>query len=500
MSRFLPRTLFGQTLVILLAGLVLSQVVGAWIYLGARREAVRAIGGLAVAQRVANLTHLIEEAPADWRPRIVAASSDPSFRLVLATTPVVAAADGEPSPAGETIAAFLKDELAVTGERGVRVALRAADQVASQPSRGPGMGPGFGQGFGPGGHGQGFGRGMMRGQLMHAAGSWRGIDIAVPLRDGRWLNVSTALPELGPSLSPQLIVALLAMAAIVALVATLAVRRLVAPLASLAGAAERIGRDVAAAPLAETGTVEMRQAAHALNQMQERLRRLIENRTEMLAAISHDLRTELQLLRLRAETMDPPEERDRLLATVANMEEMVRATLAFARDEARIEPVRRTDVAALLASIVDDMADAGRPVRFEAPAAPTILEVQPSALRRALTNLIDNAVNYGERARVSIATAADGIAITIDDDGPGIPEDELGRVTQPFYRLERSRNRASGGMGLGLAITQAAIQAHGGRLTLANRPGGGLRATVTLDDRGTLSEDVHPVGTGRSSE
>ena len=161
-------------------------------------------------------------------------------------------------------------------------------------------------------------------------------------------------------------------------------------------------------PMPETGTVEMRQASRAFNTMQARLRSLIENRTRMLAAISHDLRTPLTLLRLRAENVEDVPERDKMLATIAEMDSMIAATLAFARDEATAEPRRRTDLTALLASVVDDMADTGLPVAMK-PAEPLVCECQPAALKRALTNLLDNAVKYGKRARSSdpLDTAGD---------------------------------------------------------------------------------------------
>jgi signal transduction histidine kinase len=229
----------------------------------------------------------------------------------------------------------------------------------------------------------------------------------------------------------------------------------------------------------EIGTVETRQASRAFNTMQARLRGLIENRTRMLAAISHDLRTPLTLLRLRAETVENAPERERILATIAEMDSMVTATLQFARDEAKAEPRRRTDLTALLASAIDDMADAGLPVTME-PAEPVLHECQSTALKRAITNLLDNAVKYGERARVALRPTPQAIEITIDDDGPGIANDELARVFQPFYRAEGSRNPETGGIGLGLAIALAVVQAHDGELTLANRPEGGLRAQIRL--------------------
>jgi signal transduction histidine kinase len=153
--------------------------------------------------------------------------------------------------------------------------------------------------------------------------------------------------------------------------------------------------------------------------------------------------------------------------------------MQFARDEAQAEPRRPTDLAALLASAVHDMADAGLPVAME-PAEPVTYECQAGALKRTLTNLLENAVKYGKRARAAIRSTPRMIEITIDDEGPGIPEEELARVFQPFYRVEGSRSRETGGIGLGLAIALSVVQAHGGQLVLANRSEGGLRAKVTL--------------------
>jgi len=477
MTRFLPKSLFGQTLLILLLGLVVSHAIGAWIYAGAREQAVRAIGGFAAAQRVANLSHLVEDAPADWRPRIVAALSDPTFHVWLSAQPpaqLPADADG----AAKAIEDYVRQQLPDRPDRQVRAAVL-------EPTATPGVAP-FGPPFnhrpppGPmGGMGMGGMGGMMHQMMGPDFGVWRGLQVAVKLSDGQWLSFATSLPQGAPSVSWQFIISMALMGVIVIAVSVWAVRRVTAPLGMLSAAADRLGRDVGAEPLPETGTREMQSAARAFNRMQERLRRLIESRTQMLAALSHDLRTPLTLLRLRAEEVDDADERDKMLATIAEMDEMIGTTLAFARDEVRAEPRRRVDVAALLASVVDDMADAGLPVTM-APAAPLTHECQPGALKRAITNLLDNAVKYGKRAQAAITATAKAIEITIDDDGPGIPEAELPRVFQPFYRVEESRNRDTGGTGLGLAIAQSIVQAHGGELTLANRPGGGLRACIKL--------------------
>jgi signal transduction histidine kinase len=276
------------------------------------------------------------------------------------------------------------------------------------------------------------------------------------------------------------------MAIIILVVSVWAVRRVTAPLASLATAAERLGHDVNAPPLAETGTIETRQAARAFNDMQTRLRNLIENRTRLLASISHDLRTPLTLLRLRAETVENAQERDKMLSTIAEMDAMIGATLQFARDESASEPRRQTDLTSLLQSVVDDMRDAGLVVRMQ-PAEPIVYECQPAALKRAVRNLLDNALKYGKSGTVEIHRKSQAIEINVDDEGPGIPQQELTRVLEPFYRIEESRSRETGGVGLGLAIAQSIVQAQGGTLTLSNRPTGGLRATIAL--RGRRSAD-----------
>jgi signal transduction histidine kinase len=213
--------------------------------------------------------------------------------------------------------------------------------------------------------------------------------------------------------------------------------------------------------------------------MQARLRGLIENRTRLLAAISHDLRTPLTLLRLRAETVENPEERGKMLATIAEMDAMVGATLQFARDDAATEAPRRTDISALVQSVVHEMVDAGLPATMD-PADPVVLKIRPDAFKRAIRNLLDNAVKFGKTARVTIRTTMKAIEITVDDEGPGIPEAELSRVFDPFYRVEQSRSPETGGVGLGLAIAQSIVQAHGGDLALRNRPVVGLRARITL--------------------
>lgn len=470
MSGFLPKSLFGQTLLALLVGLAISHVAGSWIYTLDREQAVRAVGGFAAAQRITNLARLVQDTPRESQERIVAALSDQTFRVALSAKPPAMAPGDDDAPVVDAIREFLVDQLSLGPTQQPRVS-------ASWPAASVSV---FGN----------WHPMMGRGPMMHGFGAFgpfggfRDLQVAVPLSDGQWLSFATAIPLGGPAFSRQFLVSMALMAIIILAVSIWVVRRVTAPLTSLSAAAEMLGNDLNAPPMRETGTVEMRQASRAFNTMQARLRSLLENRTRMLAAISHDLRTPLTLLRLRAEHVDDAAERDKMLATIAEMDSMIAATLEFARDEAAAEPRRRTDLAALLASVVDDMADTGLPVAME-PAPPIVCECQPAALKRALSNLIDNAVKYGKHAHAAIRSTPQEVEITIDDEGPGIPEDELARVFQPFYRVEGSRSRETGGIGLGLAIATSIIQTHGGKLILSNRPEGGLHARVTLPVKAT---------------
>ncbi len=475
MRRVFAGTLFAQTLLILLVGLGVALATGAWIYSSARQEAVRAVGGLAAGLRIANLARLVDEVPAEWRERLVNGSSDPAFRVSLSSQAPALASEGNGAAVAEIIAECLKQQMP---SREVLVAVRGTLDLPQDLARRHAERMRFDPG--PVHDGLMGGVPMMQGMMVRAAMTWRDLQASIRLADGRWLNFSTAVPETGPKLSPQLLVTLVAMMVMIGVVTAWAVRRMTAPLGALAAAAERLGRDVDAPPLSDAGSVEMRRASYAFNTMQERLRRLIENRTQMLAAISHDLRTQLMLLRLRAETVEAADERDKMLGTISGMEGMLAATLSFAKDEAASEPLRRSDLGALLISVADDMADAGLPVTLGPVPEAIIAECKPGALRRVLINLIDNAVKYGGNARVALGATAAAIEITIDDTGPGIAEDQQARVFQPFYRLEDSRSRNTGGIGLGLAIAASIVEAHGGELRLTNRKAGGLRATIAL--------------------
>ncbi len=271
---------------------------------------------------------------------------------------------------------------------------------------------------------------------------------------------------------------------LISVLTTTAIMRLTAPISRFAEATERLGRDINARPLAPSGPAEVRKAILAFNEMQGRIQAYVRDRTTMLAAISHDLRTPLTRLRLRGEFM-ADEQQEKYHRDLDEMEAMIAAAMDFARGDAKSEDAADMDAASLIKALSVDMTEAGKPVTCLYNGPPIVVSVRPMAFKRAITNLLENAIAYGTTARISIAEVTGGVEITIDDDGPGIPNDQMEQVFAPFYRLETSRNRKTGGVGLGLATVRSVVRSHGGDVFLSNRPStgshpSGLRVRVFL--------------------
>lgn len=270
-------------------------------------------------------------------------------------------------------------------------------------------------------------------------------------------------------------------AILIGIIAFFVARRITRPWKALAVAADRVGRGDFPEPVAETGPLEIRHAARAFNRMTARLRRFVEDRTRMLAAISHDLRTPITSLRLRAEFVEDQENRRKIIETLNEMEQMVAAAMTFAREETADEKTRKIDVVALVEACCADLEETGHPVTFDSEVEHFSYACRPLSIKRALGNLLANGLAYGENVFVTVAKADDGgLWIDICDDGPGIPIDQRDRVFEPFFRLEESRNQETGGIGLGLAIARTAIRAHGGEIYLEDAAQGGLRARIYL--------------------
>jgi signal transduction histidine kinase len=260
--------------------------------------------------------------------------------------------------------------------------------------------------------------------------------------------------------------------------------RLARPLRTFADAAERLGRDVNVPPLPVSGSREIRRAAMAFNNMQTRVQRMVDDRSLMLAAIAHDLRTVLTRLRLRAEFIEDTEQQDKAAADIEEMQAMLDAGLAFARGETEVEDRRMTDLAVLVRGLAEDFSHTDGPATYTGPEHLSY-RCGPTEMKRALSNIIRNAITYGSRADIRLANEPNGVTITVSDNGPGISQELQEQVFQPFFRVEGSRNRETGGTGLGLAIARTIARRHGGDITLKNGVETGLIATLTLPSAAT---------------
>jgi len=297
--------------------------------------------------------------------------------------------------------------------------------------------------------------------------------------DAGWLTARMVTPRRDPWLAARLGLST-ALLYLIVLGATIWIAmRLVRPLRALTSAAERFGGRDAPQPVVPSGPADLRRAVEAFNAMNRRVVALLDEKDHMLGAIGHDLRTPLASLRIRVEAMEPAEDREAAIATIAELTRMLEDILVLARSGRAREEARPIDVAALAEAVAEDHAARGEPVTFR-PSPRVVAAVQSGLLRRALANLIDNAVRHAGDAEVSVETEADAVLIRVADHGPGIPADAIERVLEPFQRLETSRNRATGGTGLGLAIARGIAENHGGALTLSANAPHGLIATLRL--------------------
>ncbi len=308
------------------------------------------------------------------------------------------------------------------------------------------------------------------------------IKFRTRLDDGRWLDAAFK-PETLPLWSWNGALFLGVLALTIGGVIVLVVRNETKPMQRLASAAEALGRGETQAPLDENGPREIRLAVKAFNLMGARLGNFVQDRTRMLAAMSHDLRTPLTTLRLRAEMIDEPETREKLIETIEEMHRITEASLSFAREEDNTEKTSNTDLTALVADLCAEAKEIGKDAILDTTAPSLNVRVRPAAMRRAMRNLIDNAVRYGSHARVTVVCDNNAAQIIIDDDGPGINDDQLEEVFAPFVRLEHSRNQETGGAGLGLSIARTIARSHGGDVVLQNRDDGGLRAILSVPNQ-----------------
>ncbi len=417
--------------------------------------------------RGAALLDILDRTPVADRPTVLAAAQIPQVNLRLLDAPAPNLGNrGEPD--AEVMRHRI--ETALTAPRPVIVADRywLADQKA-----------------GPAG-----------GRVEN--GAW----IEASLANGQWLLVVTNLDPL-PATDPVAaefsvasFAAWLALAlALATLLSVVAARRVVKPLSELSAALDRLGPGCDDSSVPPHGPREIEGIIRAFNRMRVRLRRFNEDRTRMMAAMSHDLRTPLTRLRMRVEMAQGLEDQRKMLDELDMMNGMVKSVLSFARDDAKQEARSLVDLSALVEGICEDAVDAvdaGEKVTFSGPRDVTI-SCRPTAMRRALSNLVDNAVKYGGNAVVTLAPEPRRAVIAVEDEGPGIPRSEREKVFEPFYRIGSARNPSTGGVGLGLSVTRSIVWEHGGDISLGNRKGGGLSVRVELPIA-AASIALHPEG------
>jgi signal transduction histidine kinase len=469
--RLLPRSLFGRLVLLMLVVLVAAQLLGLAIHLHERRELLREATGMQAARRIVDILRLLDSLKPDERRRIVVVLSTPQLRVQVEAAPEKALVQSADQRARALLfGAFL--QRSIGDSRAFEVSMTNVRPAGAPPPKGPGQ---YSPGSGPGSAGHL--------EMMRASGGGPAFIVQTRLGDGMPVTFD-ARPAASTSHWPLRMLMSVGVVLLSVLgVTLLAVRWATRPLARLADAADELGRNIHRPPLPETGPVEVVRAAQAFNRMQSRLGHYLQDRTRFLAAMSHDLKTPITRLRLRAEMLDEPALRARFTADLAEMESMVAATLDFMRGVDADEKTATIDIRALLESLQADLVEAGGDVRIAADGVLPYVG-RPQALKRCLVNLMENAIRYGGDARVEARERPDALEIRVRDTGPGIPEADLERVFEPYLRLEDSRNRGTGGTGLGLSIARSIARAHDGDITLANIPGGGLEAVLRLPRNG----------------
>ena len=433
--KLLPRGLAGRTTLVLLGAVALVHVSSVLVYEAGVRTHAMATRSHDIAERIAAARQVIDRTPPAARATIAADLSTHALRLAwpAGTTAGMGIAAAQ-QPSRDLIA-----ELVALNLHAIAVAAPAdtaggADEVTA------------------------------------------GL---VTLADGSHFQF---IAELGVPADQHAHAALLSTSVMVGgilRVSVLLVRTIAAPLRRLAAAADRIGHDVEPTVVPAEGPTEVQHVAQAFNAMQDRLRRLITDRTQALAAVSHDLRTPITRLRLRAGFIADKDTQARILADLDEMNAMIEATLTYLKGTRETEDKRPTDLPSMISTLIDDLGDHGHPATWDGPAH-AVLTIRPMAIKRALANLLHNAIVHGQSAHLTLSAEGPYWRIGITDSGPGIPEADLTRVMEPYQRLDNSRNHETGGVGLGLTIAAQAVAGEGGTMSLRNRPAGGLEAIVLL--------------------
>ena len=454
-TRLLPRSLIGQLALAMAMALLVAQAINFTLIFTERQRVSRAqIEGPAVARFVSVAQHLDGVSAAEREDLMPTRGRRGRFTLTAESAVPPGADDAE-------LLERLHEGAAASGltVREMRATIR--ERVDLPPRLRDRMDP------------------EREARMERRLRRMRTLVLSAQLADGGWLNATIMSRRPNPWLAARPLAATLLTYLIILAAMLWMARRLTRPLGDLTAAAETFHGRGEAPHVEPRGPADLRRAMDAFNAMGARVSAMLDEKDRMLGAIGHDLRTPLASLRIRAESVEPDEEKQRMIATLDEMAAMLDDTLALARSGRAAEEARAVDVTALVDTVVEELRALGHDVEMESGAR-LAARIQPGLLRRAVRNLVENGVKYGGGARAAVREEADGLAIEITDDGPGIPAAEIERVQQAFYRIEPSRSRETGGSGLGLTLARAAAQAHGGSLELENRPEGGLIARIRL--------------------
>ena len=444
--RLWPHSLFGRLVLVLIIGLIVAQIAATFLSLHERDQALVRFSDQQFIQRDVDAVRLTESLPPDERAQVAGILTSPRLSVTVTGTADDPPGALPPDADAANFQAQLRQQLPGHTVRGYMLHVPVPRAERSAP---------FEVGY-----------------------RTRSITL-VQLADGGWLRMDYLRPLQLAGWPYPLLVDIAVLLIAVILLSLIAVRWVTRPLSSLSRAATELGGDIRRPPLPETGPTEVRRAARAFNDMQTKLVRYIEDRTRLLTAISHDLKTPITRLRLRAEFLEDEKLKAKFIHDLHDMEHMTNATLDFLRGLETSEAPQPIDLMALLESVQADAQETGQSVSLSGKVDGAFTG-RPQALKRCLENLVGNAVRYGQRAEIGVQDDGRMVTIRVRDAGPGIPGGQLEKVFEPYYRLDDSRSRELGGNGLGLGIARNIAALHGGSLTLRNHSEGGLEAVLKL--------------------
>lgn len=450
-----------QIAALVLVSLLAAQIISTWMFFDERALAVRAAIGFEAVGRAANVARLLQETPAEFQDSIITAANSPLVRFRIT---------GEP----EVLESSLKDEALVVPR--IKALMDTSHDIDIRVKLQE-----FNKNFEPMPH---LSAEMTEMHMAMMQNEVPAIEMALSIRlsDQRWMNVRTRFEQ--PILQWSMFQVFTYATTAIFILGTLfwfLISKIVKPLQRLATAAEKLGRGEQSLRLQATGPLEIRDLTVAFSKMQQRIKRFVSDRSQLLAALGHDLRSPLTALRVQIEMIDNVEERNHLIRSVEEMSTMIESTLTFARGMVGTEDTITISLGDLFSELENEFAVIrNEPVKIFIDSPELDVRIKPIAIKRAIRNLIENALRYGNTADIQCSKHSNEVIIDINDDGPGIPQEHLERVFDPFYRIEKSRSLETGGHGLGLAIVRTIVRAHGGEVTLANRHEGGLTARVTI--------------------